>query len=189
MPDSSGSSVPAVRPNEWNSGSAFKITSCELKSMRAATCSRLASTFACDSATPFGMPSEPDVNSTIAVSSGTHALARVLQRGEAARDSRLDLEPRRDALAQVLEIDDGRDLAQACRRDARASLRRRTAPTCRCAGSARLGRRPRGPLRRACSSASPRRARAPASRTTSPRRRSRSATSRRRLRGAAFRSR
>ena len=70
MPDSSGSSVPAVSPNEWNIGSAFKITSCELKSMRAATCSRFASTFACDSATPFGMPSEPDVNSTMAGSSG-----------------------------------------------------------------------------------------------------------------------
>ena len=70
MPDSSGSSVPAVSPNEWNIGSAFKMMSCELKSMRAATCSRFASTLACDSTTPFGMPSEPDVNSTIAGSSG-----------------------------------------------------------------------------------------------------------------------
>ena len=86
---------------------------------------------------------------------GHDALARVMQRGEAARDGGLDLEPWRDSLAQVLEIDDCRVLAQACRRAARASRRRRSAPTYRCGGSVRLGTRRRGSLRRACSSASP----------------------------------
>src|SRR3569623_522638 len=88
MPDNSGSKVPALRPNEWNIGSTLRITSCALKAKRAASCARLASRLACDSTTPLGAPSEPEVNNTTAASSGstTPATRRWLRSAQRTRN-------------------------------------------------------------------------------------------------------
>ena len=69
----SGSTVPAVRPNEWNTGSTLNSLSWRPKSMRAAACAAFASMLRWDSTTPFGVPSEPEVNRITAGSSGLRA--------------------------------------------------------------------------------------------------------------------
>lgn len=71
MPFSTGSMEPTVKPNEWNIGRKFSTTSCGLKLITDSSCFRLPRIFAYDSTTPFGVPSEPDVNSTTAGCSGS----------------------------------------------------------------------------------------------------------------------
>ena len=61
-PETSGSITPTVSPNEWNTGRTLNTLSWRPKSMRAAACAALASMLRWESTTPFGMPSEPEVN-------------------------------------------------------------------------------------------------------------------------------
>ena len=68
-PETSGSTTPTVSPNEWNTGSTLKTLSWRPKSMRAAACAAFASMLRWDSTTPFGTPSEPEVNRIAAQSS------------------------------------------------------------------------------------------------------------------------
>ena len=70
MPVSIGNSMPPVSPNEWNTGSTLNTTSAGVTSKRAMTCATLARRLRWDSTTPLGAPSEPEVNSTTAGSSG-----------------------------------------------------------------------------------------------------------------------
>ena len=70
MPLSKGSSMPPVMPKEWNTGSTLNTTSCAVMSKRAMICATLPMRLRCDSTTPLGKPSEPDVNSTAAGSCG-----------------------------------------------------------------------------------------------------------------------
>jgi len=72
-PDTTGSTSPTVSPNEWNSGSTLNTLSARPKSMRASACAALASMLRFDSTTPFGVPSEPEVNRIAAGSSGLRA--------------------------------------------------------------------------------------------------------------------
>ena len=69
MPDSTPSSMPPVRPNEWKTGSALNTMSAGVMSKRALICATFDTMFRCDSTTPFGAPSDPAVNSTTAGSS------------------------------------------------------------------------------------------------------------------------
>ena len=69
-PDTSGRISPTVRPNEWNTGSTLNTLSSRPKSIRAAACAAFASMLRWDSTTPFGVPSEPEVNRITAQSSG-----------------------------------------------------------------------------------------------------------------------
>ena len=90
----SGSIKPTVRPKEWNTGSTLNTLSSRPKSMRAAACAALASMLRCDSTTPFGAPSEPEVNRIAAGSSalratsgraGTQQAAQLVGEGDAWR--------------------------------------------------------------------------------------------------------
>ncbi|MNT51998.1 hypothetical protein D3C72_1889970 [compost metagenome] len=75
QPDTSGSSTPQVRPKEWNSGSAIMNLSSGVKSATARTWATLDSSELCECTTPLGLPSEPEVNSTSAASSGCWGIA------------------------------------------------------------------------------------------------------------------
>jgi hypothetical protein len=66
MPVRIGSSPPPVRPKLWKMGSALKMRSSDVKSVMARICAMLDRMARCDSTTPFGRPSEPEVNSTTA---------------------------------------------------------------------------------------------------------------------------
>ena len=77
-PETSGSTRPTVSPNEWNTGSTLNTLSCRPKSMRAAACEALASMLRWDSTTPFGVPSEPEVNRTAAQSCGVRGTSGFL---------------------------------------------------------------------------------------------------------------
>ena len=66
--------TPQVRPNEWNSGSAIMNLSSGVKSASARICATFDRIDECECTTPFGLPSEPEVNSTIA------GIVRVLPR-------------------------------------------------------------------------------------------------------------
>src|SRR3569833_1216693 len=108
MPESSGNKVPALSPKEWNTGRTLRMMSCALNAKRAASCARLASRFTCDSATPLGAPSEPEVNSTTASSSGTHRARtmtiRTLRR--ARGEPAAQLVHRAERVAHILQIHD-----------------------------------------------------------------------------------
>jgi len=63
--------MPPVSPKEWNTGSALNTLSVFLENfMRAPTWAIFARILACESTTPFGSPSEPEVNKITAGSSG-----------------------------------------------------------------------------------------------------------------------
>ena len=112
-PETSGSIRPTVSPKEWNTGSTLNTLSCRPKSMRAAACAALASMLRWDSTTPFGVPSEPEVNR---IAAGSSALARH------QRLLRSSQQP-----AQLVAERDGR---RGCPRDRRSStsLRERRRP-------------------------------------------------------------
>ena len=94
--------------------------SASVRSKRASICATLASRLACDSATPFGAPSEPEVNSTTAGSSGSRCAS-----ARPARQRGAELVRRRRARAQVFEPDDARDVPDRLDRAARACPCRR----------------------------------------------------------------
>ena len=83
-PETSGSTTPTVSPNEWNTGRTLNTLSSRPKSMRAAACAALASMLRWESTTPFGTPSEPDVNRIAAQSSGLRATSGLLGVEQAA---------------------------------------------------------------------------------------------------------
>src|ERR1700722_3925923 len=58
--------APQVRPNEWNKGNAIMNLSSGEKSATERTWETLERSEACECTTPFGFPSEPDVNRTMA---------------------------------------------------------------------------------------------------------------------------
>ncbi len=70
MPDSIGKTMPAVSPNEWNTGRALNTTSEPVKSTRAASWLTFERMLRWLSTTPLGAPSVPEVNSTTAGSPG-----------------------------------------------------------------------------------------------------------------------
>ncbi len=78
MPPSSGIIMPPVSPKEWNTGSTLNTLSLALASTRARAWAALARILRWDSTTPFGVPSEPDVNSTTAGSPALRATCGVL---------------------------------------------------------------------------------------------------------------
>ena len=65
--------MPPMKPNEWNAGSAMNSRSSRPKSMRASACATFDRTLRCESTTPFGTPSVPEVNKMTAQSSGLRA--------------------------------------------------------------------------------------------------------------------
>ena len=69
-PKTSGSMTPTVSPKEWTTGRILNTLSSRPKSMRAAACAAFASILRWESTTPFGTPSDPDVNKIAAQSSG-----------------------------------------------------------------------------------------------------------------------
>ena len=94
--------MPTVSPNEWNTGSTLNTLSWRPKSMRAAACAAFASMLRWDSTTPFGVPSEPEVNRIAAQSSGLRCDQRLL----AVRAGRAACRPSVMVGADVFEIDD-----------------------------------------------------------------------------------
>ena len=84
--------------------------------MRAAACAAFASMLRWESTTPFGTPSEPEVNRMAAQSSGLRCDQRLFASQQAA-----DFVGERDGRADVFEIDD-RDLAARARRPGCPSL-------------------------------------------------------------------
>ena len=76
---------PPVKPNEWKIGSTLNNLSSRPKSMRAAACAALASMLRWDNTTPFGRPSEPEVNRITAQSSGLRATSGFFQQNTAAQ--------------------------------------------------------------------------------------------------------
>ena len=67
-----------MSPKEWNTGSTLNSLSWRPKSMRAAACAAFASMLRWESTTPFGTPSEPEVNRIAAQSSGLRATSGFL---------------------------------------------------------------------------------------------------------------
>ena len=55
-----------VKPNEWNKGSTIIILSVGLRSSTEETCATFAKILLFECTTPFGLPSEPEVNNIIA---------------------------------------------------------------------------------------------------------------------------
>jgi len=61
--------MPPVMPKEWNTGSTLNSVSCGPKSMRAPACAQFDRMLWWVRTTPFGAPSEPEVNRIAAGSS------------------------------------------------------------------------------------------------------------------------
>ena len=80
IPLSRGMMVPTTKPNTWNMGMAFSTTSLGRKSTEDMSWSRLATMFRWLRATPLGVPSDPEVKSTTASSSGLPAVSGVVKR-------------------------------------------------------------------------------------------------------------
>src|SRR6185437_12581801 len=95
--------TPEARPNEWKIGSATMNLSSGEKSATARTWATLDSSEACVWTTPFGFPSEPEVNNTIAgprIRRSTH----ISPEEPEEQDHRLVRDAHR--VAQILEIED-----------------------------------------------------------------------------------
>src|SRR5271156_4221617 len=73
-PDTSGRTSPTVSPKAWNTGRVLNTLSVRPKSIRAAAWAALHNILRCDSTTPFGVPSEPEVNRIAAGSSALRGI-------------------------------------------------------------------------------------------------------------------
>ncbi len=78
-PETSGSTVPTVRPKEWNIGSdvEHEVLAAEIDDAPCA-CAALVRMLRWERTTPFGTPSDPDVNRITAQSSGFRATSGFL---------------------------------------------------------------------------------------------------------------
>jgi len=94
MPVMIGRSAPAVRPKEWKTGSAFSTLSSGEKSMTDRIWAILAWSARWDSTTPFGLPSDPEVNSTTAGCSGSRLRSTVRGKSRARRTQSRSIGPK-----------------------------------------------------------------------------------------------
>ncbi len=116
MPPVSGMIRPAVSPKEWNTGSTLNTLSSPCAATRVSDWMALASMLRCESTTPFGVPSLPEVNNIAAGS--------VACRGDACAWAKqaAQLIESGDTGANVFEIDHGVPLVSAFSTLAKPSL-------------------------------------------------------------------